>query len=181
MRKTPCKTIRKNNPPESQVWGILRICVPGMPGQRPLLATVRYWGEHPIATVWLHGLYIYRMKTQQKEELLFGSLIKAVVAKFMPELPYNKSVKLTIASSICGLFLATTATPSAFADDYTFVFTASPGQPTYFNGTTIEIAGTAQSFESQADVYNWNLLDTALPAGVTSSLQIHQYLCSFRQ
>ena len=83
----------------------------------------------------------------------------------------NKA-KLTIARSICGLFLATASTPSAFASDYTYMFTASPDQPAEFNGTTAEIEVTSEPYGAEANVFNWNFVDTALPAGAAPCSQI---------
>jgi hypothetical protein len=46
----------------------------------------------------------------------------------------------SIAAGICGIFLVAFFTPSALANtDYTYAFTANPGQVTWYNGTTIEI------------------------------------------
>jgi hypothetical protein len=55
-----------------------------------------------------------------------------------------KRLELTVASLIGGLFLVAASPPSALADtnytyDYTYVFTANPGQVTGYNGSTIEI------------------------------------------
>jgi hypothetical protein len=48
--------------------------------------------------------------------------------------------KLSIASWFCGLFLVAFSTPRALADaDYTYVFTANPGQVTCYNGTSFTI------------------------------------------
>src|SRR5665213_74262 len=46
----------------------------------------------------------------------------------------------SVASWICGLLLATISIPSALANaDYTYKFTADPGQVTWYNDTTVEI------------------------------------------
>jgi hypothetical protein len=52
----------------------------------------------------------------------------------------NSPMRRRIAGSICGLLIVTVFIPSALAQtDYTYVFTANPGQVTWYNGTTIEI------------------------------------------
>jgi hypothetical protein len=49
-------------------------------------------------------------------------------------------LKTSIARWLCGLFLVAFSIPSALANtDYAYVFTANPGQVTWYNGTTIEI------------------------------------------
>jgi hypothetical protein len=48
--------------------------------------------------------------------------------------------KLILAFWICGLSLVAVSIPRALADtDFTYMFTANPGQMTYYNGTTFEI------------------------------------------
>jgi hypothetical protein len=52
-----------------------------------------------------------------------------------------KRLKLTYAWWICGLLIVAFSIPCALANtDYTYVFTANPGQVTWYNGTTIEIS-----------------------------------------
>jgi hypothetical protein len=84
---------------------------------------------------------------------------------------HNKA-KLTIAYASCGLWLAAASTSSASTSDYAYQFTANPGQSTVFNGTTVEIEVVVEPCDSMESVFNWNFIDTALPAGVTPSSQI---------
>ena len=81
-------------------------------------------------------------------------------------------VRPTISCSICGLFFLTVSMQSLFANDYTYVFTADPGQPTEFNGTIVEIEVTREPGVDLADVFGWNFEDAALPACVTPGSQI---------
>jgi hypothetical protein len=47
---------------------------------------------------------------------------------------------LTFVCWICGLILGVVSIPSALAQaEYTYMFTANPGQVTWYNGTTVEI------------------------------------------
>jgi hypothetical protein len=51
--------------------------------------------------------------------------------------------KPTVLCAILGLFLVAVPTPMAFGDtDYTYEFTANPGQVTWYNGTTFEVEVT---------------------------------------
>jgi hypothetical protein len=53
----------------------------------------------------------------------------------------NAGMRWRIDSWICGLFFVAACVPSAPAQtDYTYVFTANPGQVTWYNGTTFEIS-----------------------------------------
>ena len=90
----------------------------------------------------------------------------------MPIARKTKYTKSTLACWSCGLLIATASMPAAFAQNYSFVFTAAPNQPTEFNGTTVEIGVVVEPFANVVDVINWNFIDTALPENVTPSTQI---------
>jgi hypothetical protein len=52
----------------------------------------------------------------------------------------NIGIRRSISCWICGLFLGAVSIHNALAQpDYTYEFTANPGQVTWYNGTTIEI------------------------------------------
>jgi hypothetical protein len=79
----------------------------------------------------------------------------------------NQSIKLvtrTLALAILGLIFACATTPRAFADApaYTYVFTASTGQPLELNGSTITIQND--------QVIAFDFIDSVAGSPFTSSL-----------
>jgi hypothetical protein len=70
--------------------------------------------------------------------------------------PFNRTIALLV-SGFCAATASTALAIIPVLPDYTYTFTANPGQPTDVNGSTITLQGDT--------LVSWDLIDTTAPGG----------------